>query len=299
MKPIHPHLPAANLLTAPTLFLDDSIPVVPHKSKSLSESTDAKAAKSKCNWPKSSAWPETIHKRAPLKAALFDMDDTLFDHQHSSRQGLTAIQPSYLCLQQKTLQELERDHGQLILDLHTLVLQGIITLQEARTRRFQRLLARYGETISTEAAAVVAAHYREAYQSVRRPVPGALALLQALKERQVKIGIVTNNLAAEQQAKLRDCGLEPFTDALIVSEHIGVAKPHPAIFEAALGQLECAASEAVMIGDSWEVDILGAHQAGIRAIWLNRYGQPCPNPALAAEVHSLKPIDTILKIITT
>jgi putative hydrolase of the HAD superfamily len=39
-------------------------------------------------------------------------------------------------------------------------------------------------------------------------------------------------------------------DALVVSETVGVAKPEPAIFAAALGQLGCAAADTVMLGEA-------------------------------------------------
>ena len=138
--------------------------------------------------------------------------------------------------------------------------------------------------------------HHQAYQTSRRPVPGVIPLLKALRTK-ADIAVVTNNLVAVQRDKLQACGLEPFIDVCIISEEAGVTKPHPAIFEAALQGLACNPDQAVMVGDSWQEDIVGAHQVGIQAVWLNRYGLPCPDPTLATEIHSFLPLDTVLSLL--
>ena len=45
-----------------------------------------------------------------MRAVLFDLDDTLFDHRHSCRAGLASLQASHVCLERLTLDDLERDH---------------------------------------------------------------------------------------------------------------------------------------------------------------------------------------------
>ncbi|MEO8078275.1 MAG: HAD-IA family hydrolase, partial [Acidobacteriota bacterium] len=113
-----------------------------------------------------------------------------------------------------------------------------------------------------------------------------------------RVGIVSNNLFEEQQDKLRACGLEPWVDALVVSERAGVSKPDPAIFSLALARIGSPAQEAVMIGDSWSADIAGAVGAGIRAIWFNRHGAaPQACRATVAELRSLEPAEAALQII--
>ena len=88
-----------------------------------------------------------------------------------------------------------------------------------------------------------------------------------------------------------------FVDALIVSAEVEAAKPDPAVFMAALQRIHCQPREAVMVGDSWEQDILGAVRAGIRAVWLNRFGLLCPDSTLAAEINSFTPIEKSMSVI--
>ena len=87
---------------------------------------------------------------------------------------------------------------------------------------------------------------------------------------------MSNNLFDEQREKLEECGLAPFVDALVVSERVGVSKPDPAIFVAALDALQRRAGDAVMVGDSWSADIAGARAAGIHPIWFNPLGAKRP-----------------------
>ena len=238
-----------------------------------------------------------MQKPTQLKAVLFDLDDTLFDHRHSSRSGLRAIQERYSCFQQATIDELEQVHIALLEEVHLQVLRGEIGLQQARAIRMERLLLQFGDQASRARAEEAAIQYREAYQANRQIVPGTIALLEALRP-SLKIGIVSNNLLAEQQEKLRHLGLERHIDALVVSEEVGIAKPEARIFQVALERLQCRAEEAVMIGDAWQNDIIGARGVGIRAIWLNRYGVPCPDPSLAQEISAFEPLEVLIALLS-
>jgi HAD superfamily hydrolase (TIGR01509 family) len=228
-----------------------------------------------------------------MRAVLLDLDDTLLDHIHSSTVALAAVCAGEPVLAALPFDQVQADHALLLEELHVEVLRGALSLDAARAERFRRLLARHrcdGD------ADVLAAAYREAYQAARQPVPGALALLELLHGR-AAVAVVTNNLQAEQEEKLRTLGMTHLVDALVVSEMVGVAKPDPAIFHATLRQLGCAPADAVMLGDSWTADVLGAHAAGVAAVWLNRHGRACPGPALARELRALQPVDRVAALL--
>lgn len=219
-----------------------------------------------------------------MRAVLLDLDDTLSDHTHSSRMALLEVCRANPGLAARPFATVLADHAVILEELHLEVLRGARSLDAARIERFRRLLTRHGCDGDPASAA---ACYRDAYQSSRQAVPGALALLQHLRGR-AAAAVVSNNVQAEQEEKLRYLGMSQLIDALVVSETVGVAKPDPAIFAAALSQLGCVAEDAVMLGDSWAADVLGARAAGVRAIWLNRHGFACPDPALAHELRSLE-----------
>lgn len=232
-----------------------------------------------------------------IRAVLFDLDDTLFDHRGCSRDALEAVQRCHDSLGAMALGELEQVHSRLLEQLHGDVMMGRVPLDEARLERFRRLLGHAGGAPSEGLVALAAATYRDRYREVRRAVGGAGELLAALSDR-VRVGIVSNNLFAEQMDKLRVCGLDAFVHALVVSELAGVSKPDPAIFAGALERLQCGPDEAVMVGDSLTADIAGAREAGIRPIWFNPLGLPAPDgEAAVAQLQSLEPTQAALDMI--
>jgi YjjG family noncanonical pyrimidine nucleotidase len=230
-------------------------------------------------------------------AVLLDLDDTVFDHRHSSRSALKAVHSRHACLAGVPFDDFEQAHSRILEEFHREVLFGRIALDDARVERFRRLFGVAGVEADAALAGAAAAMYRREYQASWRAIKGAAALLAALRRR-ARVGIVSNNLMDEQQDKLRYCELAPHVDAVVVSEHVGAIKPDPAIFHVALERLGATASEAVMVGDSWSADVVGARRAGIRAIWFNPEGRPRPEPAPeVAELRALEPLDPVLDVI--
>jgi putative hydrolase of the HAD superfamily len=233
----------------------------------------------------------------PVRLVLFDLDDTLFDHLYASECATAAIHRSHPVLSRRPVELLHREHYRLLNEIHPRMLRGEMTLAEARSERWRRLFEWAGVSVDTERSNEIADQYRRIYGASQRCVPGAVALLEALKPR-VRVGIVTNNLTEEQEGKLRVLKLEGRIDFMVTSEDAGIAKPHPAIFEAALKRAERKPEESVMIGDSWASDVLGARAAGIRAIWINREGAPRPDPSPdVTEIRSYEPPDAVWRAI--
>ena len=231
-----------------------------------------------------------------MRLILFDLDDTLFDHQYCSRAGLVAVQKACAGRIEKSVDELEAAYRKLLEHWHKKVLDGSMSIEESRIERFRVLLSRE-HTVATDGEAQAAARcYRDAYDAAYRPVPGAIEILQRVKAA-CPIGIVTNHIRSEQVKKIAAIGVEPFIDELVVSDEVGVAKPAAQVFQTALSRLGGTPDQAVMIGDSWSSDILGATGLGIRAIWLNRYHRPCPDARLATELRSLEPVDDVVDLI--
>ncbi|CAN5505735.1 HAD family hydrolase [soil metagenome] len=230
-----------------------------------------------------------------LRAVLFDLDDTLFDHSGCARGALEAVHGGCAALSGIPFDEFELAHARILEALHLDVLAGRRGIDDAREERFRRLIAESGAAPDGMLARGLAARYRDRYVAERRALAGAAALLEAVRAH-AAIGIVTNNLRDEQVAKIRNCGLDVHLDVLVVSEEAGVSKPDPAIFQVALDRLGCAAPEAVMVGDSWPADILGARAAGIPAIWFNPAGAPAPDPDVPV-LRGLTPADAAVRAI--
>jgi putative hydrolase of the HAD superfamily len=221
-----------------------------------------------------------------VKAVLFDLDETLFDHSWSVAHSMELLRAEHECLQTRTLEDILSEHRRLLEEMHIDVMAGRLHPDQSRIRRMYGIFKFCGVDVSEEIALRAAALHRQRYRDAQRAVPGAAELLTSLRER-VKIGIVTNNFLEEQRAKLEVCGLTSLIDELVTSEECGITKPAPEIFHIALHRLRCSAEEAVMVGDSWEVDVVGARNAGIRPIWFNRFGFSQPAGERVHEIHSL------------
>jgi len=235
----------------------------------------------------------------PVRGVLFDMDDTLFDHNFATVKALDDLcveEPAFTCW---PVAELRARYSALLEELHGDVLTGRLTIPEARYKRFQQLLSDATNTpVTGDRPAALSAFYRAAYEAAWRAVPGAIDLLTTLHARGVSIGIVTNNIADEQRQKMRRCGMDSLVTALITSEETGVQKPEPAIFHVALEAMDLRASECVMVGDVWATDIVGAQNAGVRPIWFNWRGTDSPDPSVA-ELRSLEPAADVVRQLTT
>jgi HAD superfamily hydrolase (TIGR01509 family) len=221
-----------------------------------------------------------------IRAVLFDLDDTLVDHQHASRAALAGVRTRFAALAAWSLDELVAANQRILDLLHADVALGRTTADDARIERYRRLFALAGAGDAKPGAA--AELHRRTYQAMRRRVAGALELVTALRAR-VPIAVVTNNTREEQTEKLATFGFAPLIHALVTSEEVGAAKPDARIFATALSRVGCTPSEAVMVGDSWHHDVEGAVAAGLHAVWLNRNGAAHPDPAVALAITSLAP----------
>jgi putative hydrolase of the HAD superfamily len=232
-----------------------------------------------------------------IRAVLFDLDDTLFDHRESAAEALRRVQRAHGCFSSAPFAEFERRHSHLLEEFHPLVTSGRLGMDDARRERFRRLFAHFGVTADDGLCAAAADRYRREYMAARRPMAGAEALLEAVRQR-ASVAIVSNNMFQEQKDKLEYCRLAAHVDALIVSEHAGISKPDPAIFALALEALGVTADAAIMVGDSWQADVAGARAAGVRAVWFNALRLPSPEPRLRVpELRSLEPIANAMDVI--
>jgi HAD superfamily hydrolase (TIGR01549 family) len=230
-----------------------------------------------------------------IRAVLFDLDDTLFDHRRSARAALEAVHRRHAAA--LDFAAFEGHHGVFLEEMHLEVLAGRIGLDDARRERFRRVFLALGVTLDPASVDAVASAYRSGYMLNRRARDGAAALLTALRSH-ARIVIVTNNLLDEQQDKLEYCGLAPLVDALVASADVGVSKPDPAIFGIALARAGVTAAEAVMVGDSWTSDIVGARSAGVRAVWFNPERAPKPaDPPDVIEIRALEPVDEVVPVL--
>jgi len=99
---------------------------------------------------------------------------------------------------------------------------------------------------------------------------GVKELLNYLKSKGFRLGIVANIWSGGMNPALQKLGLDRFFDVTIASVDAGCQKPDPAIFQLALKRLELRVQETLMVGDNPSSDIQGAHNLGICTVRLMR-----------------------------
>lgn len=109
--------------------------------------------------------------------------------------------------------------------------------------------------------------------------PGRSELLAALA-RDYRVGLVSNfDHGPTAHAVLGRNGLSALLDPVVISDDVGVRKPGARIFEISCGRIGVAPSRCLYVGDSYDVDVCGASEAGLQAVWIDGADRP-HRPAL-------------------
>ena len=104
-----------------------------------------------------------------------------------------------------------------------------------------------------------------------RAYPDAAPALRVLRARGTRL-VVLSNWDASLDERLEETGLAPLVDGAVASAVLGVAKPDPAAFAAALALAGSEPALAVHVGDTPDADVAGALGAGLRAVLVAREG---------------------------
>lgn len=194
-----------------------------------------------------------------LSAVLFDIDDTLFpssEFADAARQSaVDAIVAAGLEVDAKVAMD----------ELYAVVNE----FSSNYGHHFDQLVVRLAPNLreGVHKALVVAAGVR-AYHETKahlKPFPDAIRCIEKLSHTSLILGVLTNGLTIKQAEKLVRLELQDAfsPDAIFISEDLGVAKPHPRIFQIACEALGVAPGSVLYIGDNPIKDVDAAHEAGL------------------------------------
>jgi putative hydrolase of the HAD superfamily len=200
----------------------------------------------------------------PLKAILFDLDDTLWPIAPVIAQAETTLhawlaEHAPKVAQRFTIDELRAHRMALLAEQPALRLD----LGKLRRAGLEAAFAHVGEDHAHIDAAM--RHFAAARNAVT-PYEDVLPGLLKLKQR-LMLGTITNG-----NADLDVVGLAHHFTVSLAAAHFGRGKPDAAIFLAACEAMGVAPQEAVYVGDDLQLDVQGAQLAGLRAVWMNRGG---------------------------
>lgn len=196
---------------------------------------------------------------APLEAVLFDLDNTLYPEESFVRSG---FQAAANCLA-KHLGSAGEPIARRMFEI--LQIQG-------RGRVFDTLAQEMSLNSEVWTKTLLLA-----YRSHRPNIalfPEVADLLQTLKRRGVRLGLVTDGAASVQRQKIAALGLERFMDAIVCTDELGAgcAKPSPVSFQVALALLGVAPDRAAYVGDDPGKDFAGPNRLGMRSVCIRSSG---------------------------
>jgi putative hydrolase of the HAD superfamily len=190
-----------------------------------------------------------------VDAVVFDLDGTLLDRRQSFERFVRHQWERFASLVQAVEQE---RYVQTVIELDG---DGYAP----RHGLFTGAVVRFG--LAEDLAGTLLEDYRAGFPGTCLLFPDAAPTLSLLRGSGLKLGLITNGSVRMQSRKLACLELSSAFDAIMISAAEGIHKPDPRIFHRALAQLEVSPARAVFVGDNPEVDIAGAHAAGMRAIW--------------------------------
>lgn len=201
------------------------------------------------------------------KWIFFDADDTLFDFKKSARHAMSEtishfkISPpddyyaTYKTINAEAWAAFERNE---------------ITAQELRFVRFDRFLKAIGEYRDP---LEMNSYYLFRLSQTDFMIDGARILIEELLIKKYRLCLITNGLKEVQRPRIAKAGVEHYFEGIVVSDEIGVAKPHAGFFEHAFSETgKPDKEEVIVVGDSLNSDVQGGNNFGLDTCWFNPQG---------------------------
>lgn len=153
-------------------------------------------------------------------------------------------------------------------------------LAEARRQVVREAFAASGRKSLTEA---VADRFAARFTAVREEItvcfPGAREGLEGLRERGVRLALITNGSSATQRAKIERFALAPLFDHIQIEGEVGFGKPEEQAYRHAMAALDAEPHETWIVGDNLEWEVAAPQRLGLRAVWCDGFGRGLPADA--------------------
>lgn len=195
------------------------------------------------------------------KALFFDLDNTLWDFERNS---LFALRETFK-LYQLNFEANKFDQVHSVYNRHNDLLWDLYRKQEISKNELTR--KRFHDTFNElEITGIDPGEFNTTYLDEMPKqtylIEGSVEILEYLFIR-YNLYIITNGFKEVQYKKLENAGLTHFFKKVFISEEIKAPKPNPEFFEYAIKSANARKKESLIIGDDWEVDIVGASNFGI------------------------------------
>jgi putative hydrolase of the HAD superfamily len=229
---------------------------------------------------------------------FFDLDHTLWDFEANARATLMELHVA-LKLGERGVNDFDAFHKNYLAHNERLwekYRNGQIRQEDLRTKRMSLSLLDF-KIADDELAKNMSVRFLDLLPTRTILFPYTKEILGYLTDSGYILHLITNGFEITQHSKLKYSGLSPFFKEVITSEGSNSLKPHKEIFEFAFRKTNAFRHESIMIGDTIDVDILGAFNAGIDQVHVNHLTKeaiPVVDKKLPTyTVYSLKELENI------
>lgn len=224
---------------------------------------------------------------------FFDLDRTLWDFEKSAEQTFVEIYHHHK-LFDKGVPSVSEFHKAYTIHNNRLWDQyrkGEIEKEVLRGLRFNLSLKDF-DIIDRDLGEKIGNDYVRISPLKVNLFPYSIEILEYLYPK-YKMHIITNGFSEVQDTKLKVSGMDKYFIEVITSEEAGVKKPHPGIYKFAFKKTGASADESIMIGDDYEVDIIGARDVNMEQIFFDPEKKSGKNGS-TFHISCLKEIEEIL-----
>ena len=198
---------------------------------------------------------------------VFDVDDTLYEQIVPFENAFRSLFDIDIDMEKFYL--LSRYYSDVKFEASR---NGEMTMDKYHIYRIQEAAKDLGVYLTDEQALSMQRQYKNNQQKLKMS-DTTISILELAKKNNVKLGVITNGPSDHQWTKVDALGVGKWIprENIIVSGDLGINKPDVRIFAAMQEKLQLGVESLYYIGDSLENDIVGANNAGWKAIWINRY----------------------------
>lgn len=227
------------------------------------------------------------------KHLFFDLDHTLWDFEANARATLQELHLKHE-LKKRGITDFDLFHKTYLAHNERLwekYRNGAIRQEELRYKRMWLTLVDF-KVVDENLTREISTRFLDLLPTRTLLFPYAKEILQYLADKKYVLHLITNGFDTVQHSKLQHAGLTGYFTEIITSECSNSLKPNKEIFEFAFERCCATPEECIMIGDSYEADIVGAMNAGIDQVHVNFDNKPTPQKPTYT-IHALKELETI------
>jgi putative hydrolase of the HAD superfamily len=199
-----------------------------------------------------------------IKVIAFDLDGTLFDHNGSAGNAIRRV------VQENRWSEfpdIEVKWQELEGIYFAQFANGKITFEEQRKKRMADLMSFLG----VEAEHPVEKYFQDYLRYYTwQAFPEVDGVLRELAGMDLPLAVLTNGQSMQQNQKLSQLRIAHYFNLVLASDELLEFKPHPSAFLSISSFFGVEPEEVIYVGDSFEIDVIGATAAGLRTIWIDR-----------------------------